>query len=237
MFSILSLSHHPRSGSRVHGLVILLVLGLVSLACAGPIQARSERDGVNLPNAELNGMPHPPVGAGVSSVQTQNAPPPSQPANLPLAAIRSQEGPYHLVFQPEAEGIRNPEALEPIKKVLADVKIEINGIEGVPTEFGDKSSIRFQLKDQEDITILRGNYRSGPQLFISVNVSSSRKKKLHNLVVVKGEDVSNQLHELSSYFEFKIQEAAVGFVVRLKLKLSLLCRKVKMFEFEKCGDS
>ncbi|KAJ3761017.1 hypothetical protein EV360DRAFT_80653 [Lentinula raphanica] len=44
MFSILTLSHCSRSGSKVHGLAILLVLGLASLTYAGPIQARGEKE-------------------------------------------------------------------------------------------------------------------------------------------------------------------------------------------------
>ncbi|KAJ3743287.1 hypothetical protein EV360DRAFT_90270 [Lentinula raphanica] len=177
MFSILSLSHHPRSGSRVHGLAILLVLGLVSLACAGPIQARSEGDG-NLPDAELDGMLHPAVGAGagMSSVQTQGAPPPTQPANLPVAAIQSQNGPYHLFFQGRGRGkpTRNPNAVKPVEELLKKAGIEIDKIDGVPTEFGDKSSIKFQLRDQNGMFILRGTYKPGPVMFLSAELKERR---------------------------------------------------------------
>ncbi|KAJ3824718.1 hypothetical protein F5880DRAFT_1611773 [Lentinula raphanica] len=58
MSSILSFSRRSRSGSKAHGLAILLVLGLVSLACAGPIQARGETDQVAGASADAHGAVH-----------------------------------------------------------------------------------------------------------------------------------------------------------------------------------
>ncbi|KAJ3821568.1 hypothetical protein F5880DRAFT_1580994 [Lentinula raphanica] len=166
MFSILSFSHRSRSGFKAHGLAILLVLGLVSLACAGPIQARGETD--HAIEAEAPTVALQPSGAASRSANEESAHQPGHVVHYsdiqtgsnahytvgqngpfwPLTMISNPVGPLNIVFS--SDGTPCPEMTWLIIAMLETQGVDIAIVRDEPDVMGgamydNKGQINFHL--------------------------------------------------------------------------------------------
>ncbi|KAJ3759603.1 hypothetical protein EV360DRAFT_69381, partial [Lentinula raphanica] len=168
MFSVFSFSYRPRSGFKAHGLVILLVLGLVSLAGAGPVQAHDRRGEVHASEDRKTFPLEPAPSQGVG--QSANAPAADHTVHYTLGqttpywAVEMNKKPvglFNIVFKSWPDGIPSPD-----KTWFIIAMMESEGIAIVRDKpnvmkeaMADKNGhIEFSLRNGGNFGVIQGDY-------------------------------------------------------------------------------
>ncbi|KAJ3970467.1 hypothetical protein EV361DRAFT_280842 [Lentinula raphanica] len=165
MFSVFSFSCRPRSGFKAHG----LVLGLVSLAGAGPVQAHDRRGEVHASEDRKTFPLAPAQGVG----QSANAPAADHTVHYTLGqttpywAVEMNKKPvglFNIVFKSWPDGIPSPD-----KTWFIIAMMESEGIVIVRDKpnvmkeaMADKNGhIEFSLRNGGNFGVIQGDYHIG----------------------------------------------------------------------------
>ncbi|KAJ3775103.1 hypothetical protein FB446DRAFT_429230 [Lentinula raphanica] len=215
MSSILSFSRRSRSGSKAHGLAILLVLGLVSLACAGPIQARGETDQVASASADAHGAVHVTTGQVGTTLRLE----PSQTGHSeqysigqyepywPKDAVLNTVGTFNMKYKSLRDGTPCPDKTWFIVAMLESEGIVIE--RDIPDIMGEamadkQGRIEFSLRNTDNFRANSGYYdiKADNLKLRSSSILREANPVILDLVWLENKQlitvVANRLHELKS---------------------------------------